>query len=77
MTVGNVVMLMSIYLLHWLNPQRQLIVFPGEEILQHVFTNFQRRYVKTRDALGIARSMEACEIDPELANVLMRASRLS
>lgn len=61
----------------WQDPQKQLVVFPGEEILQHVFSKFGRRYDKTRDAHRIAECMEAHEIDSELVELLGRAAKLS
>jgi hypothetical protein len=60
----------------WLDPQKRLATFSGEEILKHVFSAFGRTYDKSRDAFGIALCLEKGEVAPELVDLLSRASGL-
>jgi hypothetical protein len=61
----------------WADPERHLMLAPGEEIVAAVFAYFGTTYSKPRDTKAIAREIKAEEIHPEILGVIKRAVGLA
>ncbi len=60
----------------WSDPEKRLLLAPGEEILVGVFTALGFQYNKRADTPSIAREMKADEIDQEIIKVIEKARAL-
>lgn len=61
----------------WSDPDQQLCLAPGAEILEHVFRHFGARFDKRNDSPRIAAEMSKEEIDPEIDGLIERVTELA
>lgn len=61
----------------WADKERHAWLAPGEEVLTSMFRHFGSEFNKRTDAPRIARAMPAEDIDPEIREVLSRATELT